>query len=144
MTTAAHRIHTRMLVTSKECDTFVYSMSRVPRPGAATPGEAVPESKSRGVFHSAFALVLELFIDAMIRVTGRRIRKEEAPWLRCYLGKPGVIGTGVYSCRPQPACSSLRVCTGSDPATGAATFVAVTDLELSAIFGLDGNSPLSG
>jgi len=71
-------------------------MSRIPQPGAGAPGEAVRESKSRGVFHAAFALVLELFIDVVIRVTGRRIRKEEAPWLRCYLGKPGVIGTGVY------------------------------------------------
>jgi hypothetical protein len=29
-------------------------------------------------------------------VTGRRIHKKDAPWLHCYLGKPGVIGTGVY------------------------------------------------
>jgi hypothetical protein len=31
-----------------------------------------------------------------VRLTGRRIRKSDAPWLDCVFGKPGVIGTGVY------------------------------------------------
>jgi hypothetical protein len=49
-----------------------------------------------GAFYSAFAVLLESFIELMVRITGRRIRKSDAPWLHCYLGKPGLIGTGVY------------------------------------------------
>jgi len=49
-----------------------------------------------GVLHSAFAALLELGIEWMVRITGRRIRRSEAPWLNCALGEPGIIGTGIY------------------------------------------------
>ena len=39
---------------------------------------------------------MEWFIEVLVRVTGRRVRKSDAPWLACFLGKPGLIGTGIY------------------------------------------------
>jgi hypothetical protein len=50
----------------------------------------------RAAVYSALGLVLQICIEWLVRSTGRRIRKSEAPWLNCVLGKPGVIGTGVY------------------------------------------------
>ena len=39
---------------------------------------------------------MEWFIELLVRITGRRVRKNDAPWLECFLGKPGRIGTGIY------------------------------------------------
>jgi hypothetical protein len=50
----------------------------------------------RAVVYSVFGLLLQVSIEWLVRLTGKRIRKGEAPWLACVLGKPGVIGTGVY------------------------------------------------
>jgi hypothetical protein len=55
-------------------------------------GERAP----RGALHGAFAALLELGIEWMVRTTGRRIRRSDAPWLTCFLGEPGLIGTGIY------------------------------------------------
>lgn len=44
----------------------------------------------------------------MVRVTGRRIRRSDAPWLHCYLGKPGLIGTAVYQRIAQEEHLQLR------------------------------------
>jgi hypothetical protein len=46
--------------------------------------------------YSVLGLLLQICIEWLVRLTGRRIRKTDAPWLDCVLGKPGVIGTGVY------------------------------------------------
>lgn len=46
--------------------------------------------------YSALGLLLQICIEWLVRLTGRRIRKSDASWLDCVLGKPGVIGTGVY------------------------------------------------
>jgi hypothetical protein len=54
------------------------------------------EAPARGVLHAAFAALLDLGIEWMVRVTGRRIRRSDAPWLNCFLGEPGLIGTGIY------------------------------------------------
>jgi hypothetical protein len=54
------------------------------------------ERPARGALHGAFAALLELGIEWMVRVTGRKIRRSDAPWLNCYLGEPGLIGTGIY------------------------------------------------
>ena len=62
----------------------------------AAPKNATAQSGAPGVIHSAIASVIEIFIDLMVGVTGKRIRRRDAPWLYCYLGKPGLIGTGVY------------------------------------------------
>jgi hypothetical protein len=66
------------------------------------------EPRSGGIFYSGFAFLLELFIEVMVRVTGRRMRRSDAPWLRCYLGKPGLIGTGVYQRIAQEEQLQLR------------------------------------
>jgi len=50
----------------------------------------------RAVVYSILGLLPQVIIERLVRVTGKRIRKSEAPWLDCVLGKPGVIGTGVY------------------------------------------------
>jgi len=46
--------------------------------------------------YSLLGLLLQVCIEWLVRLTGRRVRKSEAPWLDCVLGEPGVIGTGVY------------------------------------------------
>ena len=55
-------------------------------------GERAP----RGALHGSFAALLELGIEWMVRTTGRRIRRSDASWLKCFLGEPGLIGTGIY------------------------------------------------
>src|ERR1700722_9809184 len=50
----------------------------------------------RAAVYSLLGLLLQVCIEWLVWLTGRRIRKSEAPWLNCVLGKPGVIGTGVY------------------------------------------------
>jgi hypothetical protein len=50
----------------------------------------------RAAVYSVLGLLLQVCIEWLVRLTGKRIRKDEAPWLDCVLGKPGVIGTGVY------------------------------------------------
>ena len=54
------------------------------------------EEPARGPLHGGFAALLELGIEWMVRMTGRRIRRSDAPWLKCFLGEPGLIGTGIY------------------------------------------------
>lgn len=49
-----------------------------------------------GSVHDAFALALEVGIEWMVRLTGQRIPRKDAPWLDCVLGTPGLIGRGVY------------------------------------------------
>ena len=46
--------------------------------------------------HSAFGSFLAVIIELLVRVTGRRIRRADAPWLSCFLGEPGRIGAGIY------------------------------------------------
>src|SRR5260370_15550240 len=54
------------------------------------------QGSGRGAVHGAFAALLELGIEWMVRLTGRKIRRSDALWLNCYLGEPGLIGTGIY------------------------------------------------
>jgi len=73
-----------------------------------SPSETTVKPRPTGVFYSSFAFLLEIFIELMVRVTGRRIRKSDAPWLHCYLGTPGLIGTGVYQRIAQEERLQLR------------------------------------
>src|SRR5246127_1161196 len=50
----------------------------------------------RAAVYSVLGFLLQVCIEWLVRLTGKKIRKNEAPWLDCVLGKPGVIGTGVY------------------------------------------------
>jgi hypothetical protein len=55
-----------------------------------------PPGGFRSAIYSALGLLLQISIEWLVRLTGRRIRRSDAPWMDCVLGKPGVIGTGVY------------------------------------------------
>lgn len=46
--------------------------------------------------HDACAWALETGIEWMVRLSGRTIRRADAPWLDCVLGQRGAIGGGVY------------------------------------------------
>ena len=50
----------------------------------------------RSAFSATVGLLLQLCIEWLVRLAGRRVQRKDAPWLNCVLGKPGVIGTGVY------------------------------------------------
>jgi hypothetical protein len=66
-------------------------------PTAAPP--TPPPVAGNGPFafvHNAIGVCMEWFIEILVRVTGKRVRKNDAPWLECFLGKPGLIGTGIY------------------------------------------------
>jgi len=68
-------------------------------PGVAEKHRVSVEEQPTGIraaVYSLFGLLLQVSIEWLVRLTGRKIRKSEAPWLDCVLGKPGVIGTGVY------------------------------------------------
>jgi hypothetical protein len=72
---------------------------RETNPGPAEKRRVSVEEEPKGVraaVYSVLGLLLQVSIEWLVRLTGKRIRKSEAPWLDCVLGKPGVIGTGVY------------------------------------------------
>jgi len=49
-----------------------------------------------GAFYSIISFFLEGGIQVWVRLTGKRLRKADAPWLSCPLGKRGRIGTAIY------------------------------------------------
>jgi len=53
-------------------------------------------ARIRTVFSGAVGEVLQFCIEWLVRLTGRRVAKKDAPWLDCVLGKPGLIGNRVY------------------------------------------------
>jgi len=60
---------------------------------------SLPEQERRGIgqsIHNAFAWALETGIEWLVRFTGQKIQRQDAPWLSCVLGMPGIIGSGVY------------------------------------------------
>jgi hypothetical protein len=68
-------------------------------PGASSGGPPTAAGPKTGLFafvHNAIGFCLEWFIEILVRVTGRRVPKSDTPWLECFLGRPGLIGTGIY------------------------------------------------
>jgi hypothetical protein len=61
----------------------------------ATPAYA-PAVERRSMLYDLIAFFLEKGINLWVRTTGRRMRENDAPWLRCPLGERGRIGTGIY------------------------------------------------
>src|SRR5581483_11964843 len=49
-----------------------------------------------GIWHSLFGSTLAFGIELLVRVTGRRVNPIDEPWLSCFLGDRGRIGTGIY------------------------------------------------
>jgi len=76
----------------------VSSQAHTSYPPSDNPRGCIEEQPKglRSAIYSALDLLLQISIEWLVRLTGRRIRKRDAPWLDCVLGKPGVIGTGVY------------------------------------------------
>ena len=55
------------------------------------------ETLSNGtIFSRAVGKALQFCIEWLVRITGRTVEKSTAPWLECVLGKPGLIGSGIY------------------------------------------------
>jgi hypothetical protein len=50
----------------------------------------------RGLVYSLLGYLLQKCIEWLVRLTGRRVRKADAPWLSCVIGRPGRIGVGIY------------------------------------------------
>src|SRR5215475_15757458 len=83
-------------------------MASASQPAASK--SASTSSKSSGpwsVVRKAIGFCLEWFIEIMVRTTGRTVAKSDAPWLGCFLGRPGLIGTGIYE--RIAAQSNLRI-----------------------------------
>jgi hypothetical protein len=66
------------------------------RLGVKAAPPARPASGVLSPLHNIIGLTLEWGIELLVRLTGKRIAKAEAPWLSCFLGDPGRIGTGIY------------------------------------------------
>jgi len=68
-------------------------------PNSTVATSIADESKPGGVrerLYSVLGYLLQTCIELLVRLTGRRVLKAEAPWLNCVVGRPGLIGTGVY------------------------------------------------
>jgi len=63
---------------------------------AAANPVAPPTADKRSALYDLIAFFLEGGIQIWVRITGKRIREADAPWLRCPLGERGRIGTGIY------------------------------------------------
>lgn len=51
---------------------------------------------SEGALSGLVSALLQFCIEWLVRISGRRLEKASAPWLDCILGKPGLIGAGIY------------------------------------------------
>src|SRR6202140_385344 len=61
-----------------------------------TEDRAAPPSGLTGAVHGCISFCLEGGIHLWVRLTGRLVRKSEAPWLATPLGGRERIGTGIY------------------------------------------------
>jgi hypothetical protein len=61
---------------------------------AATPAPMSPSVI--GTFRNAIGFCLEWVIELLVRATGKTVQQADAPWLSCFLGRPGRIGTAIY------------------------------------------------
>ena len=55
-----------------------------------------PRGARGSVVYTVLGFLLQKCIEWLVRITGRRVQKAEAPWLDCVIGRSGQIGTGVY------------------------------------------------
>ncbi len=69
---------------------------KLPDGKAVSAESEAQESGVRAALSSAIGLVLQFCIEWLVRLAGRKVERKDAPWLECVLGKPGLIGTGVY------------------------------------------------
>ena len=69
---------------------------KLPDGQAVSAASEARESGLRAALSSAVGMVLQFCIEWLVRLAGRKVERKDAPWLECVLGKPGLIGTGVY------------------------------------------------
>jgi hypothetical protein len=73
--------------------------SSAPIPGSVSGASQDNSHESqtiRGFVYSVMGFVLQKCIEWLVRLSGRRVLKTDAPWLNCVIGREGRIGTGVY------------------------------------------------
>src|SRR5277367_506834 len=72
----------------------------MPSPSYRGGSKTAPAQRGSSGFVStlrnAIGFCLEWGIEILVRTTGKRVPKTDAPWLNCFLGQPGRIGTGIY------------------------------------------------
>jgi len=74
----------------------VLSNQQASETGRTAPSEAERETGARSAVSAAVGILLQFCIEWLVRLTGRRVERANASWLECVLGKPGLIGTGIY------------------------------------------------
>ena len=67
-----------------------------------------PPSDASGVLHGLISFCLESGIHLWVQLTGRLVRKSEAPWLAGPLGGRERIGTGIYERVAKAECLLIR------------------------------------
>jgi len=81
-------------------DTGLEMETPLQRGAASAAGTGAMEPTRASAVGAAFAsfigLMLQFCIEWLVRLTGRKVRRKDAPWLDCVLGEPGLIGGGVY------------------------------------------------
>jgi hypothetical protein len=82
-------------------------------PNAVTSPTVATSTEKRSVFYDLIAFFLEGGIQIWVRLTGKRIREADAPWLRCPLGERGRIGTGIYERIAREENLQIRVPAGA-------------------------------
>jgi hypothetical protein len=55
-----------------------------------------PPRSGVSTLRNLIGVCLEWGIELVVRGTGKRVLKTDAPWLSCFLGQPGRIGTRIY------------------------------------------------
>jgi hypothetical protein len=65
-------------------------------PGGAANPAAPPTAGKSSALYDLVAFFLEGGIQVWVRITGKRIREADCPWLGCPMGERGRIGTGIY------------------------------------------------
>src|ERR1700704_4190440 len=65
-------------------------------PGGAANAAAPPTAGKSFALYDLVAFFLEGGIQVWVRITGKRIREADCPWLGCPMGERGRIGTGIY------------------------------------------------
>jgi hypothetical protein len=56
----------------------------------------VEGERAEAILSALMGGVLQFCIEWLVRISGRRVRKADVPWLDCVMGKPGLIGAGIY------------------------------------------------
>ena len=54
------------------------------------------ESLFNSLFYSFTGFILQTCITLLVRASGRRVLKREAPWLQCVIGRPGLNGAELF------------------------------------------------